>query len=378
MNLPDLMARRVVVCCGAGGVGKTTMSAAIGCAAAHQGRRVAVVTIDPARRLAAALGISDLGDTPRQVDLGEIPHGGALWALQLDAKATFDRLIHRHAPDRAAAERILANRIYQHLSRAVAGSQEYMAVERLNELTEDPRFDLIILDTPPAQNALDFLDAPQRMADFIEGKALRMLLSPSAAHGHRGWRMLHAGSSTVFSILERVTGAQLLRDLGDFLQAFDGMYTGFATRAAAVRTLLHSHESAFVIVACPDDAPVREAVALIERLRTDRFPVAGAIMNRVHATSSAQLDLGALRTAVMPICLGAPDDLIARINDQWIEDQARADSDHEAYVRLAHALGGHEILSVHELDDAPVDVHGLIGLANVLGAATDPPDGTHR
>ena len=265
MSLSGLEGRRVIVCCGSGGVGKTTISAGIALALANGGARVAVVTIDPARRLAAALGLAELGDEPRQVPIGLTGGSGELWALQLDAKATFDRLVRRHAPTPDASDRILGNRIYAHLSGAVAGSQEYMAVERLNELTDDPRFEVIVLDTPPAQNALDFLDAPTRITHFIEGKSLRMLLAPGSAAGGLGWKMLHAGSSTVFSILERVTGAQLLRDLSEFLGAFDGMYSGFSERAERVRTLLHSPRAAFVVVSSADDEPVREAVMLVER-----------------------------------------------------------------------------------------------------------------
>jgi anion-transporting ArsA/GET3 family ATPase len=367
MSLSGLEGRRVIVCCGSGGVGKTTISAGIALALANNGARVAVVTIDPARRLAAALGLAELGDEPRQVAIGPTGGSGELWALQLDAKATFDRLVRRHAPTPEAAERILANRIYAHLSGAVAGSQEYMAVERLNELTDDPRFEVIVLDTPPAQNALDFLDAPTRITHFIEGKSLRMLLSPGAAAGNLGWKMLHAGSSTVFSILERVTGAQLLRDLSEFLGAFDGMYSGFSERAERVRTLLHSPRAAFVVVSSADDEPVREAVTLVERLTADGYPLGPAVMNRIRPRA----DLPAPRREVLAAALaeaGAADadELADRTLDQLADDEARARRDHDACTRLARLLGGRDPVQVPDFADEPVEIAGLEHVADAL------------
>jgi anion-transporting ArsA/GET3 family ATPase len=367
VSITSLDDRRVIVCCGSGGVGKTTISAGIALALANNGARVAVVTIDPARRLASALGLEALGDEPRQVDIGPTGTTGELWALQLDAKATFDRLVRRHAPSPDAAQRILDNRIYEHLSGAVAGSQEYMAVERLNELTDDPRFEVIVLDTPPAQNALDFLDAPTRITHFIEGKSLRMLLSPGAAAGHLGWRVLHAGSSTVFSILERVTGAQLLRDLSEFLAAFDGMYSGFSERAERVRALLHSPGAAFVVVSSADDEPVREAVMLVERLTHDHYPLGPAVMNRIrqraecdppprHALIEAYADAGA----------GHPEDLADRTLAQLADDDARARRDHDACARLARLLGDRAPLEVPDFDDEPVEIAGLEHVADAL------------
>jgi len=367
MSITSLDDRRVIVCCGSGGVGKTTISAGIALALANNGARVAVVTIDPARRLASALGLETLGDEPRQVDIGPTGTTGEFWALQLDAKATFDRLVRRHAPSPDAAQRILDNRIYEHLSGAVAGSQEYMAVERLNELTDDPRFEVIVLDTPPAQNALDFLDAPTRITHFIEGKSLRMLLSPGAAAGHLGWRVLHAGSSTVFSILERVTGAQLLRDLSEFLAAFDGMYSGFSERAERVRALLQSPRAAFVVVSSADDEPVREAVMLVERLTHDHYPLGPAVMNRVRQRAECDPPpRDALIEAYADAGAGHPEDLADRTLAQLADDDARARRDHDACARLARLLGDRAPLEVPDFADEPVEIAGLEHVADAL------------
>ena len=274
--------RTVVVCCGAGGVGKTTVSAGLGLRLARDGARVVVVTIDPARRLATALGMEGLSDEPHRVSAAWQNGGGELWALQLDPKATFDRLVAREAPDEQTRDRILSNRIYRHLSGAVAGAQDYMAVERLHELVEEGSFDAIVLDTPPSHNALDFLDAPARITRFIEGRALRLLLRPPIPGAGFGRRVVSAGSSTVFSLLERLTGTQLLRDVSDFLAAFDGMHEGFATRARAVRELLRSPRSGFVVVAAPEAEPLAQAMALGRRLSDDGYPVVGVVLNRVH------------------------------------------------------------------------------------------------
>lgn len=356
--------RRVIVCCGAGGVGKTTVSASIGLALARRGARVAVVTIDPARRLASALGLEDLGDLPHRV-AATAADPGELWALQLDAKATFDRLVHRHAPNPEAAQRILDNGIYQHLAGAVAGSQEYMAVERLNELAEDGRFEVIVLDTPPAQNALDFLDAPERITRFIEGRALRLLMrGPEGGAGRLGWKVLHVGSNTVLSLLERLTGAQLLRDISEFLADFDGMYQGFANRARAVRTLLSGPESSFLVVTAPQEQPVREAVALWRRLEQDSFPLGGVVVNRMRPMPpAAPHDPSTLVAALAAAGADDPADLATRALARLAEDRADADADRIVRETLLTTIGSRAVTEVPELEDEPVDVDGLLQVA---------------
>ena len=369
--IADLADRRLVVTCGAGGVGKTTVSAAVALRLARGGARTVVVTIDPARRLASALGMTGLADTPQRVPADGLlgPGAGELWALQLDARATFDRLVARYAPDEAARERIIENRIYRHLSGTVAGAQEYMAVERLHELIDEGRFDRIVLDTPPAANALDFLDAPARITRFIEGRALRLLLRPAQAAGGLGWKLLHAGSGTVISLLERLTGAQLLRDVGDFLAGFEGMHQGFADRAKAVRALLLSDDSAFLVVAAPEADPLAQALSLAARLRDDGFPFLGVVLNRVHPLPPGGLPRpDAMRDALASAGASDPDDLAARAVATLGEEQVLGLRDLDAREFLRTALHGGQLVEVPAFAREPVELTGIAEVAAALGA----------
>ena len=364
----DLASRRLVICCGTGGVGKTTISAALALRLAQGGARTVVVTIDPARRLASALGMSGLSDEPQRVPAGALlgPGAGELWALQLDAKATFDRLVSRYAADEAAMTRILENRIYRHLSGAVAGAQEYMAVERLHELVEDGGFECIVLDTPPATNALDFLDAPQRITRFIEGRALRLLLRPGAVAGGLGWKILHAGSGTVLSLLERLTGAQLLRDVSDFLAGFDGMYQGFAERAGAVRALLLSDASGFVVVAAAEPDSLGQAVALSRRLTADGFPLAGVILNRVHAMPGEPPAAGDLTRALADAGAADPEALAAEAIAAMADERVLGLRDVDARQELRAAIGDGSLVEVPSFAHEPVELPGIAEVAAAL------------
>lgn len=373
--IEDALEREVIVCCGAGGVGKTTVSAALGIALARRGEDVAVVTIDPARRLAQALGMSALGDEPQQVApealraAGAGPDAGRMWALQLDSKATFDRLVARHAPSDEARERIMANRIYQHMSGAVAGGQEYMAVERLFELREDGRFDRIVLDTPPAGNALDFLDAPERMTRFIEGRALRTLLGPATGAGRLGWRAIHAGTSAAMSLLERLTGAQLLRDIADFLRAFEGMYGGVAERAKAVRALLESDETGFLVVTAPEPEPAAEAVALAQRLREDGYRLDGVVVNRMHAVPpSGAGAVEELAVALAAAGAAAPAEAAVRAAEALEDARRVALRDLDLREGVA-AAAGVPLREIPALAEEPVEVRGVAHVADVLVGA---------
>jgi anion-transporting ArsA/GET3 family ATPase len=288
VNLDDLIAeRRILVCCGSGGVGKTTTAAALAIRAATLGRRTLVLTIDPARRLANALGVADFGNEvcrvrARRFEAAGVPLHGELYAMMLDTKRTFDDLVERFAPSREMREAILSNPIYQELSDTLAGSREYMAMEKLYELNAEGGYDLIVLDTPPTKHALDFLDAPDRLLDFLGGKVVHLLLKPYLLAGRIGFEVFRWGASSVFSIVEKVTGMEFLRDLSDFILSFEGMYDGFKQRAARVKALLGEEETAFVLVTGPGKLVLEEAVFFYEQLVEHRMHVEAVIVNKVH------------------------------------------------------------------------------------------------
>ena len=365
--------RRVVVVAGAGGVGKTTVSAALALGLAAKGARVAVVTIDPAQRLATALGIDALGDTPHRVDPARVVAAGmamrgTMDALQLDPRATFDRLVAREAPTEEARDRILSNRIYRHLSSTVAGAQEFMAVERLYELSESGDYDVVVLDTPPARNALDFLDAPERMTRFVEGRGLRLLLGPRGGAGRIGWRAVQAGGAMVMSVLERLTGAELIGDISEFLQSFDGMYQGFADRASAVKDLLASDGTRFVVVTGPRPEPSAEAEALWRRLETDRYPLGALVVNRVHAApDGGDAPPSGLEALLREAGAANAAGLAARAADALEVARTRARADRHEVDMLVRALGAPELITVPALDADPVEVAGIARITRALG-----------
>ncbi|WP_431043031.1 ArsA family ATPase [Streptomyces sp. P1-3] len=279
---------RIVVCCGSGGVGKTTTAAALGVRAAERGRKVVVLTIDPARRLAQSMGIGSLDNTPRRVSGIDTAAGGELHAMMLDMKRTFDEIVEAHAePERARA--ILANPFYQSLSAGFAGTQEYMAMEKLGQLRARDEWDLIIVDTPPSRSALDFLDAPKRLGSFLDGKLIRLLTAPAKVGGRAGLKVLNVGMSMMTGVLGKLLGGQLMRDVQTFATAMDTMFGGFRTRADATYRLLQAPGTAFLVVAAPERDALREAAYFVERLSADRMPLAGLVLNRVHGSGAAQL-----------------------------------------------------------------------------------------
>ena len=276
-TLADVVAERhVIVCTGSGGVGKTTSAAALALGAARSGRRTIVLTIDPAKRLAQSLGLSSLDNTPRAVKGVD-----NLEAMMLDMKRTFDEVIDRHASDGQRAARIKSNRFYQQLSSSLAGTQEYMATEKLYDLHNTGLYDCIVIDTPPTRNALDFLDAPKRLTDFLEGRFLRMFLAPGLAAGKLATRVAGFGAGVFMKAASRLTGQAVLGDLAEFFQSFEGMYDGFKQRAQGVYRLLQSPTSAFVVVATPEVPALTEARYFLQRLAQDGMPTAGLIVNRV-------------------------------------------------------------------------------------------------
>ena len=290
---------RIIVCCGSGGVGKTTIAAAIGLRAAEQGRHVVVLTVDPARRLAQSMGLTSLDNTPRpvpgvQVDPRYTQDGngadsaGSLHAMMLDMKRTFDEIVEAHAdPDRAA--QILANPFYQSLSSSFAGTQEYMAMEKLGQLRRADEWDLIVVDTPPSRSALDFLDAPQRLSRFLDGKLLRLLTAPAKVGGRAYLRVLNAGFGVVTGVLTKILGTAVLKDVQTFVSALDTMFGGFRERADYTYQLLRAPGTSFLVVAAPEDDALREASYFVERLDQERMPLAGLVLNRVLQISAERL-----------------------------------------------------------------------------------------
>jgi anion-transporting ArsA/GET3 family ATPase len=352
-----LEGRRIVVCAGSGGVGKTTTAAALAMGMAERGLKVAVVTIDPAKRLADSLGLEELGNEPRLVDPARFAeHGveirGELWALMLDAKRTFDSLIERLAPDPATRDEVLANRIYQQLSSAVAGSQEFTAIAKLYELDQEGDYDLLVLDTPPSRNALDFLDAPARLAGFFQGRAIKMFLRPAGIGG----RIIGRGTGVVFALMERLTGVDLLHDLSVFFRALGGMIDGFVERARRVGALLEDPGTTFLIVTAPRHDPVEEAIFFHRKLASAAMPFGGLVVNRLHRVS----DLDGPPSPALADALGAS--LAGRVERSAHELAALAAREADNLEHLRSRLGDPPTIVIPELDD---DVHDVEGLALV-------------
>ncbi|HWI06605.1 MAG TPA: ArsA-related P-loop ATPase [Solirubrobacteraceae bacterium] len=363
-----LAGKRICVVAGSGGVGKTTASAALALGLAASGKRVAVVTIDPARRLAEALGLEELGNEPRMVEPVLLRgHGvemrGELWAMMLDPKATFDDLIARLAPDERTRDDVLGNRIYAHLSSAIAGAQEFSAVAKLYELSRDGRYDAIVLDTPPSRNALDFLDAPDRLTDFFDGRALKLFLVPTGIAA----RFMGAGTAVVFGILKKLTGVNLLDDVSVLFRAMGTLIEGFRDRAAAVKALLADPATTFLIVASPEREPVAEAIFFHQKLHEAGMPFGGLIVNRATLLGTGEdADPDAIR-AVLRDSLG--DALAAKVALGARDLQLLATRNAVAIERLKTALEEPEPIVVPRLDGEIQDIEGLLVLYRHLAAA---------
>jgi anion-transporting ArsA/GET3 family ATPase len=365
----SLGGRRIAVCVGPGGVGKTTVAAAIALARALEGARVLVCTIDPARRLANALGLSALGNVESRVpehkfaEAGLRPKG-ALFAMMLDVKRTWDDLVTRHAPDPARRDRILRNRLYQQMSSALAGSQEYMAMEKVYELSTDRDYDVVVLDTPPTAHALDFLEAPDRILDFLGNETARTLLAPAAAAGKLGLRLAQLGGGYIAKTLARFTGQAVLGDLGDFLQSFQGMYEGFKERAAAVHALLSRPDVGFVLVTSPSPVAIGEVLAFHERLHAESMPIAGVVANRVTPDlweDGAALPTEAELAQALRAARAGDGDLARRLALTLGEHQTLAEAEQRALARLFGALEAPRAV----IPRLETDVHDLAGLARV-------------
>lgn len=270
---------RIFLVCGSGGVGKTTMSAALGLKLAAKGLKTVVLTIDPAKRLATSLGLETLGDKPKKIRLDG---DGEMWAMMLDTKRTFDRIVERYAPNPEARERIFRNKIYQHLSQMLAGSQEYMAMERLFEISEQGIYDAIVIDTPPMQNAVDFLEAPDKLGNMISNSMLHLLLKPSLTLGKAGMKIFGKGAQQILKIMDRIVGFAFLQDISEMLIAFQEMIGGFEKRAAEVRDLLRAEETSFVTVCTTQENSVSETEEFAERLNSMGSRMDKVVVNRVY------------------------------------------------------------------------------------------------
>jgi anion-transporting ArsA/GET3 family ATPase len=338
---PILEGKEICICAGAGGVGKTTTSAAIAVGMARRGLKVAVLTIDPARRLANSMGLPELGNEERRIEL-DAP--GELWAMMLDAKSTFDEIVEKHAPDAATRDAVLSNRIYKELSTAVAGSQEYMAMEKLHELHTEGRYDLLVLDTPPTRNALDFLDAPDRLSRFIDSRALHFFLAPSRT----GLKLFSRGTGLLFSVMKRITGIDLLQDLSDFFSSFGEMAQGFRDRAKAVKQLLADDRTTFLLVTSPAHEAIDEAKFFRDKIEEAGMPFGAAIVNRMHVEEPGQDDLADLDA-----------ELAQKVEANFKDFHALAARDRRNVEELTRDMGDLPLILIPYLDE---DIHSLEGI----------------
>lgn len=349
----------VLVCCGSGGVGKTTTAAVIGIEAARRGRRVVVVTIDPARRLADALGLpGGLNGTPQRVELATRAGGGELWAMMLDTPAMFDRVVRAHAADDEQADRIVENRFYQNIAGALSGTQEYMASEALHELHGDDRFDLVVVDTPPSRNALDFLEAPGVLSRFLDHTAFKLLMMPTRT----GMKVLSIATQPILRAIGRVVGSDVLADAVAFFQAFAGMDVGFRERAEQVTALLHDDATKFVLVSSPQRDTVVEAVWFAHQLRDQGFEVAATIVNRLLPRFGDGTVADATSRATIARERG--DHELAALWANLAELRTIADAEREQLRPLAERVGEQAMIEVPRL---PSDVHDVAAL-ELLGA----------
>ncbi|WP_283139745.1 ArsA family ATPase [Rhizohabitans arisaemae] len=357
--LIDDPATRIIVCCGSGGVGKTTTAAALGLRAAERGRSVVVLTVDPAKRLAQSMGLTELDNTPRRVK--GTRGSGELHAMMLDMKRTFDEIIEAHA-DPERAQQILTNPFYQSLSSSFSGTQEYMAMEKLGQLRHSGEWDLIIVDTPPSRSALDFLDAPERLGRFLDGRLIRILTAPAKAGGRSAFKLLNAGFGMVAGALTKVLGASVLKDIQTFVSALDAVFGGFRQRAEQTYQLLQASGTAFLVVAIPERDAIREASYFVERLAEERMPLVGLVVNRVHRSQITTLSAARSAAAAEELEARGEHPLTAavlRLHSDRMQLAARERREQE------HFTSTHPSVPVTEVSAMAEDVHDLDGLRTI-------------
>ncbi|HEX2896343.1 MAG TPA: ArsA family ATPase [Marmoricola sp.] len=354
--------RRIIVCCGSGGVGKTTTAASLALRAAERGRKVVVLTIDPARRLAQSMGIEQLDNTPRPVP-GVSSGAGSLDAMMLDMKRTFDEVVESQASPEKARQ-ILNNPFYIAVSSSFAGTQEYMAMEKLGQLDKDARqtgrWDLLVVDTPPSRSALDFLDAPERLSSFLDGRFMRLLLAPARGPA----RLMTAGFNMVTKAVTTIIGGQVLSDMQAFVSAFDTLFGGFRQRSQRTFELLQADGTSFLVVAAPEPDALREAAYFVERLSAENMPLAGLVVNR--ASVDPEVDLSeATAMAGYEKLRESPDDA-----SRMAAGLLRLHADHKLVVERETRLRSrfataHPDVATVVLPALPTDVHDLEGLRRI-------------
>jgi anion-transporting ArsA/GET3 family ATPase len=365
-----LTKKEVIVCAGAGGVGKTTTSAAIALSAAVQGKKAAVLTIDPARRLASSLGLKELSNeptrvSPRKFTAAGLKAEGELWAMMLDTKSTFDKVVTQYAATTEQAERIIANRFYRNIAGTLSGTQEYMAMEKLYELHADGDFDLIVIDTPPTRNALDFLDAPKRMTEFLDSRVLRFFLLPYMKAGGGIFKVANLTATTFLKVVKRVVGADVLQDTAEFFGSLEGMYEGFKQRAGDVAQLLRSPATSFIVVTSPAEDSVAEATFFGTRLDESGLPFGALVVNRVHPSWGEPIDvkprqLSRLETGDEQAVLLAK---LLQIESSFGQVVKWEEKNLEA---LARKIPRHRWVRVPYLEQEAVDFPGLVAITEQL------------
>ena len=361
----------VIVCCGSGGVGKTTTAAALALRAAARGRNVCVLTIDPARRLAQSMGLTELDNTPRLVP-GVGGGGGALSAMMLDMKRTFDEIVEAHAePERAEA--ILQNPFYQALSSSFAGTQEYMAMEKLGQLRrasdEGRHWDLIVVDTPPSRSALDFLDAPKRLGSFLDGRLIRVLVTPARGAGRMSARIINASLGVFTGAMSRILGAQVLRDVQLFVTSFDALFGGFRERAEQTYAQLQAPDTRFLVVAAPEPDALREASYFVQRLEAENMPLAGLVLNRVQQVRLPELTAPTARAGCER--LAGEHGLVGELLSLHADRMETAQRQEHLMGSFAGAHPRVPVVSVIALADDVHDLDGLRTIGDLLAKGVD-------
>ena len=368
--------KEVIVCAGSGGVGKTTTAAAIAMRAAIEGKKAVVLTIDPAKRLASSLGLKELSSEPSKVSLRKFTAAGVkpqgeLFAMMLDTKTTFDKVVIQYAPTPEQADRIIANRFYKNISGTLSGTQEYMAMEKLYELHADGGYDVIVIDTPPTRNALDFLDAPRRMTDFFESRVLRWFLIPYLKAGSGVFRIANVAANAFLKVVTRIVGAEVLQDTAEFFGNLEGMYDGFKQRARDVSALLKSDATSFVVVTSPAADSVSEATFFASRLNESGLPFGALVVNRVHPKMGEEIDVKPRQLTKLE--RGSED---ARLLAKLIDN-------HSAFMRvvlledrnldaLARKIPRHKWVRVPYLEREAVDFPGLLAIGEQLFEDAQP------